>query len=248
MPAADLFDDATMAAGYASDRPPVHPHLMARLAAGPGWDGRAGRALDLGCGAGASTAALVGLAERVVGIDPFAPMIDAARRTVGGAAFAVAGAEAVPIATGSVDLLAAAGSLNFADLDACIREADRLLAPGGVVAISNYGLGRPDGPGPTGWTDEFAARWPRPPARPVTAATFAGGPFRVVVDDEFAVGLPMTLAAYVAYLMTETGVAAAVAAGASPDTIRRACVDRLAPGWDAVRPVVFACSLLVLTR
>ena len=62
--AADLFDDAAMAAGYATDRPPVHPHLVDRLRAS--WNPAAPVrvAVDVGCGAGASTAALRGWVGR----------------------------------------------------------------------------------------------------------------------------------------------------------------------------------------
>jgi SAM-dependent methyltransferase len=247
MTAAALFDDGAMAAGYARDRPPVHPHLVDRFRAGPARPSGRGLAVDVGCGAGASTAALRGLTDRGVGFDPYAPMVAAAARVAADLPFAVAAAEALPLPVGRVDLLAAAGSLNYARLDAFVREADRVLAPEGVVVVSNYGFGRPVAVDPT-WPDRFAARWPRPASRPVDAASFAGGPFGVVVDERFVVTLPMTPAAYVAYLMTETSVAQAVRDGGDALEVQRWCEDALRPEFGVEQDVAFDATLLVLRR
>jgi len=247
--AADLFDDAGMAAGYATDRPPVHPHLVDRLRTAWSPAAPVRIAVDVGCGAGASTAALRGWAGVVVGIDPFAPMIRAARTAVAGPVFAVAAAERLPCAGASVDLLTAAGSLNYADLDAFVGEADRVLRPGGAIAVSNYAFGRPETAGVTpDWPERFAAEFPRPASRRVDAASFAAGPFRPAVDEQFTVSLPMRRDAYLAYVMTDTGVARAVADGADPSSARAWCADALAAVPDREMRVAFDCTLLVLVR
>lgn len=248
MQAAELFDDETMAAGYARDRPPVHRYLMERVRATPGWADRVGCALDLGCGAGASTAALAELASRRIGIDPYAPMVCAARRAVRGARFAVGAAEALPVATESVDLIAAAGSLNFVDLGAFLVEADRVLAAEGRIAVTNFSFGAPaDTTLAPRWPERFVERWPRPPASPVTASSFAASPFEVTVAEDFVVSVPMNRDAYLAYVMTETNVAQAVAGGESIGQIRDWCAAELR-GWTAPRPVEFRASILLLGR
>jgi SAM-dependent methyltransferase len=246
MPAAELFDDDAMAEGYAHDRPPVHPHLMARLRDGPGRPAPTRTALDVGCGAGASTVALGAFATRVIGIDPSAPMVAAARRSVTTASFAAAAAEALPVAAGSIGLIGAAGSLNYAALGPFLAEADRVLADRGSIAVSDHGLGTPD-LAPE-WPEAFAARWPRPASAPVTASSFGSGPFRVVVDDRFAVTLSMTLGAYLAYVMTETSVVQAVGRGTPVADVRAWCRAALPPEFTGGLPVTFACSLLVLAR
>jgi len=247
--AGNLFDDAAMAVGYAYDRPPVHPHLMSRLAGTDGWRGPVEVAVDVGCGAGASTAALLPLARRVFGLDPFASMIRAARGAVRGATFAVAAAEALPCAAGSVDLLTAAGALNYADLDAFVRDADRVLRHDGLVVVSDFGFGRPEAAGfPSDWPERFVGRWPRPASTRVDATSFAGTPFRVAVDDRFAVSLSLTPAAYLAYLMTDTAVAQAVAAGTPVDEVRAWCAASLLDGYRTEQAVTFDCALIVLTR
>jgi hypothetical protein len=46
-----------MAAGYAFSRPAVQPHIISRIREDLRLEGPVGRALDIGCGAGLSTAA-----------------------------------------------------------------------------------------------------------------------------------------------------------------------------------------------
>ena len=218
---------------------------MRRVLGAPAWSGPVARALDIGCGAGASTVALAPLARSRLGIDPSPAMVAAAVRAVRDASFAVARAESIPVATGAIDLIAAAGSLDFADVGAFVAEADRTLRPGGRVVVSDFSFGRPENAAE--WPEVLAARWPRRPAVPVTSATFAGGPFRVVVDEQFVVTLHLSLESYLAYAMTETNVARAVAAGTPAREIRAWCAETLG-GWTGVTPVAFACSVLVLAR
>jgi SAM-dependent methyltransferase len=243
----ELFDDAVMAAGYASDRPPVHAYLIDRLRAIPALRDHVRVALDVGCGAGASAAGLRPLADVVVGVDPFVPMVESARAAVPDVHFAVAAAEALPAATGSVDLLTAAGALNFADLDAFVPEAERVLGIGGALAVMDYGFGWPTAVDLDEWPVRFAERWPRPRARRVDASSFARSSLRVAADERFVITLPMPRQAYLAYVLTDTAVAHAVAGGVERDAIRAWCDDAL-DGFGAVRPVAFAATLLVLTR
>ena len=63
---ASVYDSERLATAYAFDRPPVHEQILrsVRLAR------QADQALDVGCGAGLSTAALAPLARRVIGLEP----------------------------------------------------------------------------------------------------------------------------------------------------------------------------------
>ena len=164
------------------------------------------------------------------------------------ASFVAASAEGLPFAAGSIGLIGAAGSLNYAALGPFLAEADRVLGAAGSIAVSNYAFGTPELEAAPAWPERFVTRWPRPASTPVTASSFASGPFRVVVDDRFTVTLMMTLDAYLAYVMTETSVARAVAGGTPIADIRAACAEMLAPTFTGVRPITFDCSLLVVAR
>ena len=72
---ADVYQSTRLARGYAYDRPPVHPKIIAQLREHLQLREPLPRALDIGCGAGLSTAALEPIAACVVGIEPVAPML-----------------------------------------------------------------------------------------------------------------------------------------------------------------------------
>src|SRR5262245_25591600 len=96
---------------------------------------RLGRALDIGCGAGVSTAALAPLAETLIGVEPEPVMLAHRRAVAPNACFIAAQAESLPFLPGTIDLVAAAGSLNYAAIDLFLPEAARVLTPNGVLII-----------------------------------------------------------------------------------------------------------------
>ena len=139
------------------------PHLLGRLEPGQ-------RLLDLGCGPGTITA---DLAERVapgevVGVDPSAKVIDRARANVadrpGGAPaglrFEVGDGYHLAHDDGSFDVVHAHQVLqHLTDPVAALREARRVLAPGGLLAVrdSDYGafVWSPDDPRLDRWLDLY---------------------------------------------------------------------------------------------
>ncbi|MGW6578327.1 class I SAM-dependent methyltransferase [Streptomyces globisporus] len=129
--------------------PGYHAHLR-RSARRLGLaDGGAGlRVLDLGCGTGASTEALIAAAPlaRVTGVDAAAGMLEraAAKPRLSHVEFVHAPAEALAdhLAPGSFDAVFA-GYLfrNVQDADAVLRLVRRLLVPSGRLAVHEYTLG-----------------------------------------------------------------------------------------------------------
>jgi SAM-dependent methyltransferase len=249
------FVDAHMAAGYAAARPPVHPRVVSLLGE---WLGgrRVDVAADLGCGAGLSTRPLLGLARACVAFDPAESMVRAARRVVPEAAVMVAAAESMPLADRSIDLLTAAGSLNFArDLDAVWPEAARVLSQRGSLAVYDFSAARAfdDEPTPVlgAWFEGFLVRYPRPasqaiPLSPAILAARARG-FRVERGEDFEVSLELTPEFYVRYLLTETNVQAAVRRGTPVEDIHSWLTTTLHPVFGGrPRPVRFGGYLALL--
>ncbi len=102
------------------------------------------RALDVGCGPGALTAALAELlgATNVSGADPSEPFAEACRARVPGAEIVVAAAEALPFPDHAFDAALSQLVVNFmTDAEAGVREMTRVTRPGGVVAscVWDYG-------------------------------------------------------------------------------------------------------------
>ena len=95
------------------------------------------RALDVGCGTGALTAALVERlgAANVSGADPSEVFVEACRGRLPAVEVVVAGAEALPFGDGAFDVVLSQLVVNFmADAEGGVREMARVTRPGGHVA------------------------------------------------------------------------------------------------------------------
>jgi SAM-dependent methyltransferase len=113
------------------------------------------RVLDVGCGPGALTAALVERCgvDRVSAVDPSAPFVEAVRARYPSMDVRRAAAEDLPFPDAGVDLALAQLVVHFmADPVRGIAEMARVTAPGGAVglAVWDYGGGR--GPADALWT------------------------------------------------------------------------------------------------
>ncbi len=243
---ANLFGSPQMAAGYANSRPPVHPLIIERIRKHLRITEPVGRALDVGCGAGLSTKALHRIARHCVGIEPEAAMLPWAQRVSRFSAFLVGRAEELPVISESVDVITAAGSLNYADLDRFFPEASRVLRPGGVLVVYDFSPGRsfPDSAALDDWFGLFMERYPTPAfsgraMSPDSLSHNETGP-RLTSDELFEVGLAMSHASYVRYMLTETNVANAVENGTSLDEIEEWCAGTLEAVFDGCdREVIF---------
>ncbi|MCM0621824.1 class I SAM-dependent methyltransferase [Nocardioides bruguierae] len=159
----DAFDDVAetydlmvgLSPGYHSQ---LRASARAVVEALPTTPGRRPRVLDLGCGSGASTRALVsalgeaGVDAEIVGVDGSAGMLRSAssKPALSGVTFAQADAEHLTSSDlGSFDgVLTAYLFRNVAARDRLIGEIREVLAPGGVLVVHDYSVG-----------DSLTARW-----------------------------------------------------------------------------------------
>lgn len=232
-PGQSIYNSPRLAAGYAFNRPPVHSHIIQTIGQRLFAGGRVRRALDIGCGAGLSTAALEPLAERVAGIEPVAAMLQHHRAVAPHALFVAGQAERLPFADEAFELLTAAGSVNYSDLDLFLPEAARVLMPGGMLVIYDFSAGRRLR-GNTlleEWYDAFEHRYPPLPgyALDVRGLAYERAGLYPGSYDELEIAIPMNAASYLAYAMSETSIEAAIRRGASEAEVSVWCRDTLSP-------------------
>jgi SAM-dependent methyltransferase len=96
--------------------------------------------VDLGSGTGLSTRAWAERAERVIGIEPQAPMreLAEARTPARNVAYREAYACATGLPDGCADLVTCSQSLHWMEPEPTFAEAARILRPGGIFAAYDY--------------------------------------------------------------------------------------------------------------
>jgi AbrB family looped-hinge helix DNA binding protein len=232
-----VYEQAGMAAGYASFRPPVHRKILER-ALPPGMAFHT--ALDVGCGAGVSTQALAGFVDFAIGMEPVAGMLPKQPGFFAGAA------EAIPVRHDSIYLMTAAGSLNYADVNLFFPEAARVLRPGGLLVVYDFEPGRtfPNSGRLDHWFRAFIERYPWPPheggeLNPEILCDLAAG-FRLTNQECFEIAIPLAREFYLEYMLTETNVASALRRGAPREEIRSWCARTLDAFWkEGAREILF---------
>ena len=118
---------------------------------------------DIGCGPGNAARHAAKLGATVVGVDPAPAMLRVARlltwRSSNAARYAEGSAEAIPLPDSSVSVVWSIAAVHhWADVDAGLREARRVLKPGGrLLAIERLTRPGAKGLGSHGWTPEQAA-------------------------------------------------------------------------------------------
>lgn len=130
---ADHF--STQSKDYAVHRPDYPDELVAWLAQ---LVPRHALAWDCGCGNGQAACQLAPRFAQVLGTDPSVRQLRHARRA-SHVVYAAAQAEACPVASTRVDLVAVAQALHWFDLERFYAEVRRVLSPDGVIAAWCYG-------------------------------------------------------------------------------------------------------------
>ena len=143
--AARLFQGMQHAQAYSQFRP-VYPEKVLSLIAGfiTKNGGKFDLALDVACGSGQSTWYLAEKFKRCIGVDISAAQVECGRKKAletgqSKVEFRVGDACNTGAESGSVDLLTCAQAWHWLDAEQFIREATRVLAPNGCLAVYGYG-------------------------------------------------------------------------------------------------------------
>jgi ubiquinone/menaquinone biosynthesis C-methylase UbiE len=228
------FDSPAAAARYAAARPRGHDRVLALVRAYLEPDLPVDDALDVGCGTGHSTEALLPLARRIVGLDASSFMLAQAPR-LAGITYRKGHAEALPFGAAQFDLVTAATAYHWFEQDRFMTEAARVLRPGGFLAVYKVGsTGRVASAAGFAewWRDEFRTRYPRvaPPAAVPTAGQAAELGLRERAHEIMERTASSTLTAYVENLLSHSSLIRGLAErGESVATVRAWLTQALAP-------------------
>ncbi|KAK3769359.1 hypothetical protein RRG08_062108, partial [Elysia crispata] len=96
-------------------------------------------AVDVGCGPGMSTIGLAKYFQKVIGIDVSETQIACAPKDIPNCEFKVGYSDKLPfIEAGTVDLFCCGSSFHWLPQKETLAEADRVVKPGGTIAIFGY--------------------------------------------------------------------------------------------------------------
>jgi SAM-dependent methyltransferase len=160
---------------YARYRPTYPPALAALLAAlAPDRE----RAVDVGCGNGQLSVLLAGHFRAVDACDVSEDQVANATPHPG-VQYAVAPAEALPVAAASASLITAAQAAHWFDLPAFFEEVRRIAKDRAALALVSYGNCEVDGPlgqrFESFYGEDLADFWP--PERPIVERGYVDLPF-----------------------------------------------------------------------
>ncbi|MCX3062640.1 class I SAM-dependent methyltransferase [Streptomyces beihaiensis] len=127
------FDRA--AARYAAGRPSYPASVLDAVEEACGRTLAGLRAVDVGAGTGIASTLLRGRGADVLAVEPGDGMAAEFRRTLPGVPLVRGDGNALPLATGSADLITYAQSWHWTDTARAVPEALRVLRPGGVLAL-----------------------------------------------------------------------------------------------------------------
>jgi ubiquinone/menaquinone biosynthesis C-methylase UbiE len=210
------FSHASAAKRYASARPYFHPKAVGLLIEAT-KQVHFSKALDVACGTGMGTKALLEVCDEVVGCDISAEMLAVARDEVRDAVFLQAPAENLPLEDASVDLVTTFLALHWFDQTQFFREAYRVLKPGGYFMICNHWSKAKlrDRPEFKLWADGFYANYPAPPrnaGRPELEASQGFG-FEKIAQQTFEDEFMMNAEEMAAFISSQSNVIAKVEHG-----------------------------------
>lgn len=111
----------------------IHDRTKAELLRAATWERQ--RVIEIGCGDGRMSALLASLGCQLTAVDPDESSLVSARAAVPGVRFLQASGDGLPFEAASFDLAVFTLSLHHQDPAAALREAARVVGPGGTILV-----------------------------------------------------------------------------------------------------------------
>lgn len=209
------FTAESLAGRYDRGRPYFHPLVIERIRRRMPAGMNIHQALDVGCGTGLSTRALLALAERVEGLDASPAMLKRAHRDPR-ITYQLGRAEELGYPEESIDLLTVSQTLHWTDQGRFFERAAGVLKPGGwLVIYDNFFLWRAGETTPFSrwYRERYLKTFPPPPRgqlRVDAAGSLRPRGFDFAGYEEYSTPESLTRGRLIDYLVTQSNMAAAI--------------------------------------
>ena len=214
----NYFNSAAAAERYSKGRPRFHSNTIKHIRDYLQLDEKVDSALDVGCGTGLSTEALLQIARNVYGTDISERMLEFAIHK-DRIRYLVAAAEQQPFADSTFDLITVSSGVHWFDIDKFLTEANRLLKSKSWLAIyENHFIAEMVG------VDEFAdwfasvylKKFPSPPrnnAYAWNAENLKPKNLVFLTEEKFKNSVRLSKSQLALYFTTQSNIIAAVEKG-----------------------------------
>lgn len=214
----NYFQPVSAAERYAKGRPDFHSNTIQHIKEYLQLTSKLDAALDIACGTGLSTKALLTIAKHVYGTDTSKAMLDlaAGSDTI---QYIQAPAEQQPFPDSSFDLITVSSGVHWFAIDQFLAEANRLLKPKAwLVLYENYFIAEMQGHAAfTDWfRNVYLQKFPSPPRNndyPWTDENLAPKNFRLATEERFKNPIRFTKSQLSLYFTTQSNIIAAVEKG-----------------------------------
>ncbi len=246
------FVASATAAAYAQGRPYFHPLILELVKEKLELNTPVKLAVDVACGTGLSTQALLAFANQVTGTDISAVMLGQALKDAR-ITYVQALAESLPLQNASAYLITVSSAFHWFERSAFLSEARRVLRPGGwLIVYENFFRG-PQHPNAdlARWFERYYKMYPSPPRdrAPFTDEDAQKVEFEFVVREAYQNTWLFGWGGLVAYLMSQSNAVAAVSSGRySAETLRLILSEQLEPFFSGEETFPFAGFIWILRR
>ena len=212
------FHQKAAAERYSRGRPDFHANTIRRIRDFLNRQQPLERALDVACGTGLSTRALLAIAADVYGTDLSAEMLGHAPQS-DRIHYAIAPAEAQPFPDNYFDLVTVSSGVHWFAIDRFLAEARRILKPNAwLVLYENYFVAEMPGSEDFGdwFRNRYLKKFPSPPRNnsyPWTNKNLIPQHFNLITEEQFKNTVFFNKKQLILYFTSQSNIIAAVEKG-----------------------------------
>lgn len=214
----NYFNPKTAAERYSKGRPDFHSNTIKHIKDFLHLEKKLDKALDIACGTGLSTKALLEIATHVYGTDMSQEMLNLAVQT-DQIHYAAASAEQQPFSDSGFDLITVSSGVHWFDIDKFLNEANRLLkSRSWLVLYENYFISEMVGNDNfTNWfPNVYLKKYPSPPRNDSyswTNENLNPKNFIFVTEERFKNAIVFNKQQLALYFTTQSNIISAVEKG-----------------------------------